>query len=39
MERFQGPIFSENTIYADFEARRNALYRCHNNGILEENLM
>ena len=32
-------FFSQKTIYLDFKAQRNALYRCHGSVILEENVM
>lgn len=39
MGKFHRPVFSKKTIFADFKAQRNALFRCHGNGILEENVM
>ena len=39
MGRFHGPVFSKKTTYVDFKAQGNALYRCHGNDILEDNVM
>lgn len=39
MGKFHNPVFSKRTLYTDFKAQRNALYCCHGNGILEENVM
>ena len=39
MGRFHHPVFSKKTIYLDFKAQENALYRCHGNVILEENTL
>ena len=39
MGRFHCPVFSKKTIYVDFKAQRNVLYRCHGNVILDENVM
>ena len=39
MGRFHSLVFSKKTINADFKSQRNAVYRCHGNGILEENVM
>ena len=38
MGRFHRPVFSKKT-YVDFKAQGNALYRCHGNDILEDNVM
>ena len=38
MGKFHCPVFSIKTIYLDFKAQRNALYHCHGNIIVEENV-
>ena len=46
MGRLHRPVFQQNTIYVDmselyvdFKAQRNALYHCHGNGVLKENVI